>query len=60
MKVRGLIFLCGFVGVAQAASTCVELNTGWRFVRDEPIAVMREFGIPAMIDWLDDMGRDLL
>ena len=44
----------------QAASTCAELNTGWRFIRDEPLAAMREFGIPAMIDWLDDMGRDLL
>ena len=48
------------MGVAHAASTCTELRTGWRFVRDEPLAAMREFGIPAMIDWLDDMGRDLL
>ena len=62
MKIKVLLFVCfGFVAcVAQAASTCAELNTGWRFTRDEPLVAMREFGIPAMIDWLDDMGRELL
>ncbi|MBQ6341139.1 MAG: hypothetical protein IJI36_18540 [Kiritimatiellae bacterium] len=60
MNTRLAVVMCGLVAcAAQATSTC-ELNTGWRFVRDEPLAAMREFGIPAMIDWLDDMGRDLL
>ena len=61
MNTRLAAVLCGLVAcAAQAASTCAELNAGWRFVRDEPLAAMREFGIPAMLDWLDDMGRDLL
>ena len=56
--------LCGLVACAARATppatACAELNDGWRFVRDEPLAAMREFCIPAMMDWLDDMGRDLL
>ena len=63
MKVRGLFLLSGFclvACVAQAGAACAELNTGWRFARDEPLAAMREFDIPSMIDWLDDMGRDLI
>ena len=63
-QARLAVVLCGLVAcVARAVppvAACAELNDGWRFVRDEPLAAMREFCIPAMMDWLDDMGRDLL
>ncbi len=64
MNARLAAVVCGLVAcaaqVVSAAAACAELNTGWRFARDEPLAAMREFGIPAMIDWLDDMGRNLV
>ena len=63
-QARLAVVLFGIVACAARATppatACAELNDGWRFVRDEPLAAMREFGIPAMLDWLDDMGRDLL
>ena len=38
----------------------LELNDGWRFSRAEELAQMREFSIPAILDMLDGMRRDLL
>ena len=63
MKARDLVLLFGLglaACAAQADAACAELNTGWRFTRDEIPAALREFDIPSMLDWLDDMGRDLI
>ena len=38
----------------------VELNDGWRFSPDETLGPSREFPLPAMLDMLDGMRRDLL
>ena len=48
-----------FVGSASATQR-VELNDGWRFSRDETLGPSREFPLPAILDMLDGMRRDLL
>lgn len=48
------------VGATLGAVERVELNGGWKFSPDETLGPSREFALPTIIDWLDDMGRDLL
>jgi beta-galactosidase len=38
----------------------VELNDGWLFTLEEPIASLRMFSIPSMLDMLDGQRRDLI
>lgn len=59
MGVCAALALCAS-RVADAATRRVEMNEGWRFSRDETIGPAREFALPAMLEYLDGMRRDLL
>ena len=55
----GIILLTA--GLSGAPRTeRAELNDGWRFSMDETLGPSREFSIPAMVDMLDGVRRDLL
>ena len=47
-------------GQAFGRTERAELNDGWRFSSDETLGPSREFPLPAMLDMLDGMRRDLL
>ncbi len=71
MKIRGfavsrlrtlVLFVAGiaFVGQVFGRTERVELNDGWRFSPDEALGPSRAFALPAVLDMLDGMRRDLL
>lgn len=60
-RVSGVYLLA--IAVFPVVAECAErtmLSDGWRFHRGEPVGSRRELMIPAVIDWLDDCGRELM